>query len=159
VLVNPNRPYVADQSDLQAAAAAMGRQLVFQNAGTERDIDVAFGMLAWQRVNAVLVTADPFFHSKLQHLVNLAARHALPAIYQWRKFAQAGGLMSYGPMIGEAYNNAGRYAGLILKGTRPADLPVVQPTKFELVINLKTAKTLDLGIPRSLLDSADTVIE
>jgi putative ABC transport system substrate-binding protein len=160
VLVNPNRPDVARQSkELEAAADKMSLKLDLQQAGSPRDIDTAFETLARQRVDALLVTADPFFNSRRAQLVTLAERHALPAIYQWREFALAGGLMSYGPSFADAYRQAGLYAGRILKGARAADLPVVQPTRFELVINLKTAEALSLVVPESLRTIATETIE
>jgi putative tryptophan/tyrosine transport system substrate-binding protein len=160
VLVNPNRPDVAAQSKvLQDAAAGMGLQLVFQNAATEGDIDVALGTLARKRVAALLVTADASFYGWREHVVALAARHALPAVYQWREFVVAGGLMSYGPILSDAYRQAGAYTARIVKGDKTADLPVVQPKRFEMVINLKAAQALDLGIPPSLRARADEVIE
>jgi putative ABC transport system substrate-binding protein len=160
VLVNPNRPGVdANSMDLQAAARAIGSQLIFQGASTEQALDAAFEKLAEQRVDALVVTADPFFNFRRPQVVALAARHAIPAIYQWREFVADGGLMSYGPSIADAYYQAGVYAGRILKGVNPADLPVVQPTRFELVINLKTAKTLGLEVPPQLLALANEVTE
>jgi putative tryptophan/tyrosine transport system substrate-binding protein len=160
VLVNPNRPDVARQSRvLEAAADTLKLNLDFQKAGMPDEIEAAFATFAERRLDGVLVTADPFFNSRRAQLVELAKRHALPAIYQWREFATAGGLMSYGPSIGEAYRQAGVYAGLILKGAKPAELPIVEASRFELVINLRTANALDIGIPPTLLKEADEVIE
>ena len=160
ILVDPNRPNVDDQLRyVQAAAHAIGRQVIVQKAASELGIDTAFEMLAREPVDALLVTADPFFSSRRAQVVALAARHAMPAIYQWREFVAAGGLMSYGPIIADAYHQTGIYVARILKGAKTADLPVVQPTKFELVINLNTAKALELKIPPTLLARADTVIE
>lgn len=160
VLINPNRPDVANQmKDVHAGAKTLGRQLLVVSASTERDIDGAFATLVEQRVDALLVTADPFLSSRRLQLVALAARHALPAIYQWREFPASGGLMSYGPSIADAFQQTGISVGRILKGARPADLPVMVPNRFEFVINLKTARTLGLSIPRVVLGRADEIIE
>jgi putative ABC transport system substrate-binding protein len=160
VLVNPKRPGVAAQSqELQAAADKLGVQLIFQNAGPESAIDAAFEKLAQEHVDGLLVTADPFFNFRRTQVIALATRHAIPAVYQWREFVTQGGLMSYGPSIAEAYNQAGIYAGRILKGSRAGDLPVVQPQRFEMAINLKTAKSLGINVPRRTITRADETIE
>jgi putative ABC transport system substrate-binding protein len=160
VLVNPNYSGVEDQlREVQEAAASLGMQLVIVRANVESDFDAAFSTLVQQRATALLVCASPFFNIRRQQLVVLAARHALPAIYEWRDFAAAGGLMSYGTSLADAYRQAGVYAGRILKGAKPADLPVVQSTKFEFVINLSTAKALGIEVPPSLSARADEVIE
>jgi putative tryptophan/tyrosine transport system substrate-binding protein len=160
VLVNPNRPGVDSQSrELQEAADKMNLKLEFQNAASDQEIKDAFQAFASQRVDAVIVTADPLFNNHRAQVLSLAASFSLPAIYQWREFTAAGGLMSYGPSIAAAYYHAGVDAGLILKGAKPADIPVVQPARFELVINRKTAETLSLHISNELLTAADEVIE
>ncbi|HZO00099.1 MAG TPA: ABC transporter substrate-binding protein [Burkholderiales bacterium] len=159
-LVNPNRPDSDSQvRDLQTAAETIGQQIVVLHAGTERDLDTAFATLAQQRVDALLVGADPFFASQRAQLIALTQTHAVPAIYQFREFAVAGGLMSYGANLADSYRLAGVYAGRILKGEKPAELPVMQPTKFELVLNLQTAKKLGLAISREFLARVDEVIE
>ncbi len=159
-LVNPDRPGVeANSKELHAAAQTIGVKLIIENAGPKHALDPAFERLAKQRIDALVVTADPFFNFRRAQVIALAARHAMPAIYQWREFVADGGLMSYGPSIADAYRQAGVYAGRILKGERPADLPVMQPTKFDLVINQKTAKTLGIEIPALVLARSTEVIE
>ena len=160
VLVNPRNPNVESVSTgLQTAARTLGLQTYVVNADTQREVGAAFATFVEQRIGALVVTSDPFFNAQRAELVALAARYAIPAIYEWREFAAAGGLMSYGTIISDAYRQAGVYAGRILKGEKPANLPVVQPTKFEFVINLTTAKALHLEIPDKLLALADEVIE
>ena len=160
MLVNPN---FADAdiitADAQSATRALGRRLIILNASTDRDLDTAFVTLIEQRAGALQVSPDPFFLSRRDLLVELAARYAVPVIYVLRDFVIAGGLISYGTSIVDAYHQVGVYAGQILKGTKPSDLPVLQPTKFELVINLRTAKALRLTVPDKLLVAADEVIE
>ena len=160
VLVNPNYSDADNQlREVQEAAARLGAQLVAVRANVESDFDSPFSTLVQQRATALLVCASPFFNARRQQLVVLAARHALPAIYEWREFAETGGLMSYGTSLADSYRQAGVYAGRILKGAKPADLPVVQSTKFEFVINLSTAKALGIEVPPSLSARADEVIE
>jgi putative ABC transport system substrate-binding protein len=144
---------------LQTAAGVLGLQIHIVNAATEGEFVAGFTTLVQQQAGALVVAADPFFNDQREALVALAAQHALPAIYEWREFAAAGGLVSYGTILSDAYRQAGVYTGRILKGEKPADLPVVQPTKFDLVINIKTAKTLGLAVPPSLLSRADELIE
>jgi putative ABC transport system substrate-binding protein len=160
LLVNPNYSGADEMMrDTQEAARAKGVQLHVVKARTEGEIDAAFATLVQLHVGALVVGNDTFFDGRREQLVEMAARHAIPTIYGWRVFAAAGGLISYGPSIASAYRQAGAYVGRILAGDKPADLPVQQPTKFELVINLKTAKALGLQIPDKLLALADEVIE
>jgi putative ABC transport system substrate-binding protein len=160
LLVDPHFPGAEGQSrDIQEAAHALGLQIHIVNAGTEGEIDSAFAAVAPLRAGALLLGTSEFFPRRAEQLATLATRYALPAIYQFRGFAAAGGLMSYGASQTDAYRLAGVYTGRILKGEKPADLPVLQPTKFELVINLKTAKALGLTIPPGVLAIADEVIE
>jgi putative tryptophan/tyrosine transport system substrate-binding protein len=160
MLVNPASPNAGpDTADAQSAARILGLRLLVSHASDRTEIEVAFADLERQRVGALLVGADPFFAASSQHVVELAAGHRIPAIYNRRDFAASGGLMSYGTNFRDAMRQVGVYAGRILKGEKPADLPVVQPTQFELVINLKTAKALGLTIPEMLLATADEVIQ
>jgi putative ABC transport system substrate-binding protein len=160
LLVNPTIPTTERGiRAVQEAARPTGVQFVVLKASTESEIDTAFAALVQQPVDGLLVSPDPFFTSQRGQIVALAARHAVPAIYEFRQFATAGGLISYGASLAVIYRQIGIYAGKILNGTKPADLPVVRPTKFELVINLKTAKALGLSVPPSMLTLADEVIE
>jgi putative ABC transport system substrate-binding protein len=160
LLVNPNNARVERViRDVQEAARTKGLQLHVLKARSESEIDAAFASLVQLHAGALVVGADPFLSSRREQLVALASRRAVPSIYAWREFAASGGLISYGPSLTSAYRLVGAYAGKVLKGAKPADLPVLQPTTFELVINLKTATALGLTVPRSMLLRADEVIE
>ena len=160
LLVNPKDPNAeSDTREAQAAADALGQKLVVAEASTDAEIDSAFGRFVEQHVAGLVVDTEPFFTDRRQKIVSLAAEHALPAVYQLREFASAGGLISYGTSITDANRLLGVYTGRILKGTKPGDLPVLQSTKFELIINIQTAKALGLTIPPTLLARADEVIE
>jgi len=160
VLLNPDFPPAAEQlRAIEAAAQTLGVPVAVLRARTDRELEAAFETVTQQRIPALLVASDPFFVSQREQLAALAARHGVPAMYIFRDYVVAGGLMSYGADLADMYHQAGVYAGRILKGARPADLPVMQPTKFEFVINLKTAKALGVTIPQTLLARADEVIE
>jgi len=160
LLVNPASPVAEPQvREAQAAAHVLGVRLTILSAASENDFDQVFVNLAQQHADALFVSADPFFASKREHLVALAAQHAMPATYEFREFVEAGGLMSYGTVLTDGFYKGGNYVGKVLKGTKPADLPVEQVNKFELLINLKTAKALGLTVPDKLLGLADEVIE
>ena len=159
-LFNPNNPNAErGAKDVQSAAGTIGQKVVVFHASSEREIDTAFASLIQQQAGGILIYPDGFFTGRRDQLVELAARYKIPAIYPWRDYAVAGGLMSYGTSIREAFRWAGTYVGKVLKGAKPADLPVIQPSKFEVVINLKTARALNLSVPTSLLLRADEVIE
>ena len=161
LLLNPNNPSGAEshRQDVQAAAQAQGRRLLVLNVASEADFEANFAALKQERAGALIVENDPFFDSQRDRIMSLAARYAVPAIYHIREFPAAGGLMSYGASLADSYRQAGNYAGRILKGEKAADLPVLQPTRFELVINLNTAKALGLTVSPSLLARVDEVIE
>jgi ABC-type uncharacterized transport system substrate-binding protein len=160
ILINPdNRNHRSRVDALAAAVRAGGQQVVVLGAAAEGDFEPAFAMLSQRGANALIVSPDPFLDSHRETLVSLTARYAVPAIFQWREFVQAGGLVSYGTSLADAHRQLGNYTGKILQGATPADLPVVQPTRFELFINLKTAQALGLKVPTSILLRADEVIE
>jgi putative tryptophan/tyrosine transport system substrate-binding protein len=160
VLINPNNANAErDAATVQDAARAVGVQIVVTRAVVETDFENVFAIFARERAGALLVNSDVFFTSRRDQIVALAARQALPLMASWREFVVAGALISYGPSIAAAYRQVGLYTGKILKGAKPADLPVVQPTAFDLVINLKTAKMLGLNVPLQLQQLADEVIE
>ena len=159
-LVNPNFPSTeTNVKEVEAAARVLGLKIVLLKASSKSDIDAAFASIPEKQVGALLVGSDPFFTSQRDQFVALVARHAIPAIFEQREFAVAGGLMSYGTSLTDSYRQMGNYAGRNLKGEKPTDLPIVQSAKFELVINLKTAKSLGLALPSGLLSIADEVIE
>jgi putative ABC transport system substrate-binding protein len=159
-LVNPNYPGAKTQADdIQEAARHLGISAIALTAGTDDEIDAAFAEAPRQGAGAMLVSSDPFFNSRAGRFVAAAARHSIPVIYPQREYVRGGGMLSYGPDFGDGYRNSGVYVGKILKGAKPAELPVMQPTKFELVINLKTAKALGITVPPTLLATADEVIE
>jgi putative ABC transport system substrate-binding protein len=158
--LNPDAPPALRQlREIEDAAGRIGQRLFIAKAGNDTDLNVAFASLIQQRVGAMLVTANTYFDTRRERIIAFAAQNRLPAMYQLREFAVAGGLISYGPRITDSYHQAGSYVCRILKGAKPADLPVVQPTKFELVINLKTANALGLAVPNSMQLLADEVIE
>jgi putative ABC transport system substrate-binding protein len=159
LLDNPNNAAGAEQMirEVQEAAGAKGVELNIVKAGTENEIDGAFATLVQRQAGALLVGADPLFYSRREQLVALAARHAVPTMYEWREFCATGGLISYGTSLAGAWRQVGMYVGKILKGAKPADLPVQRPTNFELVINLKTANALGLTIPHSILVGAEVI--
>jgi putative ABC transport system substrate-binding protein len=160
ILINPTNPAAESRSkDLQIAARTLERNIHIVSASSESDLEKAFETFIEQRVGALLVSTDSFFTSQRDRLIALAARHALPTMYSWREFVESGGLANYGPIINEVYRQAGIYTARILKGEKPADLPFLRPTKFELVINLRTATALGLTIPPLTLARADEVIE
>jgi putative tryptophan/tyrosine transport system substrate-binding protein len=160
VLVNPQfPPAMQELADLESVAKGVNQQLFAARADNDAELDTALATFVQQRVGAYLVTAAPFFDTRMGRIVGFAAQNRLPAIYQFREYAVAGGLISYGPNIVESYRNAGVYVGRILKGEKPADLPVLQPTNFDFVINMKTAKELGLTVPPTLLAEAGEVIE
>jgi putative ABC transport system substrate-binding protein len=144
---------------MKAAADLIGQRLVILNAGTDAELDTALASLQPQGIGALLITTNPFFEGRRERLVALAERYRVPVLYPWREYVTIGGLISYGTSFTESYRQAGLYVGRILKGESPANLPVVQATKFELLVNLKTAKTLGLTVPNTLLAGADEVIE
>jgi putative tryptophan/tyrosine transport system substrate-binding protein len=159
VLVNTTSPAQPNLPDMKAAAAANGQQLVIFDARTDADIEATFASLQSRGIDALLVTTNPFYEGRRAHIVALAKRHSVPALYPWREYTAVGGLISYGTSFTESYRQAGLYVGRVLKGEKPSDLPVVQATKFELLVNAKTAKALGLSVPPSILVAADEVIE
>jgi putative ABC transport system substrate-binding protein len=160
ILANPKYPDSATQlQDIEEAAPMRGQQVHILNASSEREIDAAFASLVKERVGAILATSDPFFDTRRDQIISLAARYSIPTMYGQRDYVVAGGLASYGASFAEAYRQAGIYVGRILKGEKPSDLPVMQPTKFDFVINRKTAKALNLKIPAKLIALADDVVE
>jgi putative ABC transport system substrate-binding protein len=160
MLMNPNTTETeAERLDVQNAAQALGQKLIIRDVVSRRDIEAAFASFVQGAAGGLLVGTGPFLTSNREQIVELAARHDVPSIYSLREFVSAGGLMSYGTSISDAYHQAGRFAGRILKGEKPGELPVMQSTKFEFILNLKTAKALGLTVPDKLLVAADEVIE
>ncbi len=158
-LTNPSRRAENQIQEVQDAARSVGQEIFVVNVSSEREFEAAFAALVERRAGALHVATDPFFNSRRDQIIALAARHKIPAMFAFREYAVAGGLVTYGAVIAEGYTQIGMYAGQILKGAKPADLPVLQPTKFELVINVKTAKAIGLTVPPKLLFTADEVIE
>jgi len=159
-LVNPSSPGQENQSpEIEQAARAIGRRLFVAKASNDEELNAAFALLLQQGIGALLVAGDPYFDTRRDRIIAFAAQNRLPAVYHFREYAFAGGLLSYAPSITDAYRQAGNYTGRVLKGEKPAELPILQPTKFDFVINLKTAKTLGLAVPLGLLNAADEVIE
>jgi putative ABC transport system substrate-binding protein len=159
-LLNPSSPAQENQLPaLEQAARTIGRRLLIAKASNDEELNAAFALLLQQGIGALLVAADANFDTRRDRIIAFAAQNRLPAVYHFREYAFAGGLVSYAPSITDGYRQAGNYTGRILKGEKPADLPVLQPTKFDFVINLKTAKTLCLTVPFGLLNAADEVIE
>ena len=160
VLINSKFPMgLAEAHDMQTAARSLGLQITILDASNESEIETAFAVHGQQKIDGLVINTDPFLLGQRQQIVQLAARHNIPTVYFLREFVDAGGLMSYGPSVSNSYRQAGIYVGRILKGEKAGELPVVQPTKFDLVINLRTARTLGLEIPTNLLVRADEVIE
>ena len=159
-LLNPKSPGQENQlPEIEQAAQAIGRRLFVAKASNDEELNAAFALLLQQGIGALLVAADPYFDTRRDHIIAFAAQNRLPNVYHFREYAFAGGLISYGPSITDGYWQAGNYTGRILKGEKPGELPILQPTKFDFVINLKTAKTLGLTVPFGLLNAADEVIE
>jgi putative ABC transport system substrate-binding protein len=159
-LLNPNSPAQENQLPaLEQAARTIGQRLLIAKASNDEELNAAFTLLLQQGIGALLVAADAYFDTRRDRIIAFAAQNRLPAVYHFREYAFAGGLASYAPSITDGYRQAGSYTGRILKGEKPAELPILQPTKFDFVINLKTAKTLGLTVPFGLLNAADEVIE
>jgi putative ABC transport system substrate-binding protein len=159
-LVNPSSPGQENQlPEIEQAARTIGRRLFVAKASNDEGLNAAFALLLQQGIGALLVAGDPYFDTRRDRIIAFAAQNRLPAVYHFREYAFAGGLLSYAPSITDAYRQAGNYTGRVLKGEKPAELPILQPTKFDFVINLKTARTLGLAVPFGLLNAADEVIE